>query len=131
MAKIIKNKKIPPFVTPEDIPKYLKGRDYFEGTMVKKEFNFEYNAGQKLELSKKWYERLIYVNQFFLLMSVFSLILTFLFLSNNESPTLLANFTDGRIMCANEPINLNTEKSIGRESKHYEQLCHKLNDIEE
>lgn len=131
MAKKIKEKKIPRFVAAKDVPKYISVKEYIDIGNVKISNNFETEAGQKLDLSKKWFQKLIYVNQFILLMSLLAAFMIFVFLSNNESPTVFANFNTGKLMCSNEPISLNNNKPIGRESEHYQQLCKELTDFNE
>lgn len=128
-AKNIKETKIPRFLTAKDFPKYYKGKDYYYVGVVKKETSFEVEAGRKVELSKVWFKKLIYVNQFILMLSIFTTIMIFVFLSGNESPTVFANFNTGKLMCSNEPINLKTEKPIGRESEEYKQMCDELSNF--
>lgn len=130
-SKKIKEKKIPRFVAAKDVPKYISVREYIDIGNVKINNNFETEAGQKLDLSKKWFQRLVYVNQFILLLSLLAAFMIFVFLSNNESPTVFANFNTGKLMCSNEPISLNNNKAIGRESEHYQSLCKELADFNE
>lgn len=127
--KNIKERKIPRFLTISDVPKYYQGKEYLKLAEVRKDFNFYTIAGQRVENSKRWFQRLIYANQFILLVSFISVIILAGLLSNDESPTVFVNFKSGTLMCANEPINLKTEKNIGRESEYYQGLCKELGDF--
>jgi hypothetical protein len=129
MAKKIKEKKIPRFAAISDLHKYYTAKEFIRMGEVKKEFNYFTHAGMKVELSKKWFPIFIYINQFLLSLSLITTLLILLFLSGGESPTVFANFKNGKLMCTNEAISLKTEKPIGRESPKYQKLCEELNDF--
>lgn len=131
MAKKIKEKKIPRFISANDFPKYVTRREFIEIGNVYKETNFITQAGQKQGLAKKYFPMMIYFNQFILCLSIISVIVLFTSLQQNESPTVFANFNNGRLMCSNEPIDINNnEKQIGRESKKYQEICLNLEKFE-
>ena len=131
MAKKIKEKKIPRFISASEFPKYVTRREFVEIGIVYKSFNYITHAGQKKELAKKYFPIMIYVNQFILCLSLVSVVVLFVSLKQNESPTVFANFNNGKLMCSNEPIDINNnEKPIGRESKRYNNICSSLQNFD-
>lgn len=131
MAKKIKEKKIPRFISANDFPKYVTRREFIEIGIVHKSANFITQAGQKQGLAKKYFPIMVYINQFILCLSLISIIVLFHSLQQNESPTVFANFNNGRLMCSNEPIDINNdERKIGRESEKYQDICSNLEKFE-
>ena len=126
----IQENKLPKFIFAADIPKYITRKEFIHIGEVKIHNNYYTEAGRKIEVSKIWFQRLIYVNQFILMMSLISMITLLSFSAKQESPTLFANFTSGQLMCSNNPLDINTGKTLDRESKKYDNICKNIDNFD-